>query len=94
LYDAILNPLFDVEKRFKLRQLGANLQTAGLIMFIFAMLLAISAVSSIATILSAAVCCIVMTIYIEARLVDATLAESKLQQILDPIEKDDKSHEQ
>lgn len=69
LYDAIINPVFNPNKKFALRKLGSNFQAIGLTMFILSMLLAISTVSTIATIISSFSCCIVMVMYIEKRLV-------------------------
>nr|VFK57630.1 MAG: hypothetical protein BECKTUN1418F_GA0071002_11232 [Candidatus Kentron sp. TUN]VFK58411.1 MAG: hypothetical protein BECKTUN1418D_GA0071000_10829 [Candidatus Kentron sp. TUN]VFK65975.1 MAG: hypothetical protein BECKTUN1418E_GA0071001_11182 [Candidatus Kentron sp. TUN] len=59
LYDAIINPVFEPEKRFKLRSLGSNFQALGLLLFIVSMLLAISTVSVTATIVSSVVSCLV-----------------------------------
>ena len=38
LYDAILNPLFDPKRRFRLRKLGADFQAMGLILFIISII--------------------------------------------------------
>jgi hypothetical protein len=82
LYDAIINPIFNPKKKFKLRKLGSDFQAIGLVMFITSMLLAISTVSTIATIISSISCCLVMVIYIENRLVDRDKKEIELSKII------------
>jgi hypothetical protein len=82
LYDAILNPLFDPKRRFRLRKLGADFQAMGLILFIVSMLLAISTVSTVGTIFASAACCAIMTAYIEMRLVDAKTKGRQMRQLV------------
>jgi hypothetical protein len=82
LYDAIINPIFDIQKKFRLRRLGSNFQAFGLVMFIISMLLAISTVSTIASIISSIVCCAFMSLYIEKRLVDDKAKSSQIKQII------------
>lgn len=82
LYDAIINPVFEPIKRFKLRTLGSNFQAFGLILFIVSMLLAISTVSITATIFSSVASCIVMTIYIEKRLISLDIKDQELNRML------------
>ncbi|MBF0347917.1 MAG: hypothetical protein HQL81_09635 [Magnetococcales bacterium] len=82
LYDAIINPIFNPARKFKLRQLGANFQALGLILFIVSMLLAISTVSVFATMISSFFCCIVMTVYIEKRLTDKDKKDEEIDAIL------------
>jgi len=83
LYDAIINPIFNPERKFILRKLGSDFQVLGLVMFIISMLLAISTVSTIATIVSSVACCLVMILYIEKRLVDKDKKEKELSEIID-----------
>lgn len=82
LYDAIINPIFNPKKKFALRKLGSNFQAIGLTMFIISMLLAISTVSTIATIVSSFSCCLVMVMYIEKRLVGREEKESEIRRII------------
>jgi hypothetical protein len=82
LYDAILNPLFDPKRRFRLRKLGADFQAMGLILFIISMLLAISTVSTIGTIIASVACCTIMTAYIEMRLIDSNTKEKQINKLL------------
>jgi phosphinothricin acetyltransferase len=82
LYDAIINPVFEPKKRFKLRKLGSDFQALGLLLFIVSMLLAISTVSIMATIFSSFVCCVVMTIYIEKRLVPQDSKDLEIQRMI------------
>ncbi len=82
LYDAIINPVFEPNKRFKLRKLGSDFQAFGLFMFIISMLLAISTVSVMATIVSSIACCIVMTIYLEKRFIPANKKHSEIKRML------------
>lgn len=82
LYDAIINPVFDVQQKFRLRRLGSDFQALGLVMFIISMLLAISTVSTLATILSSLVCCIIMSTYIEKRLIHGDGKSTVINQII------------
>jgi GNAT superfamily N-acetyltransferase len=82
LYDAIINPLFETDKRFRLRQLGSNFQAFGLIMFIFSMLLAVSTVSTISTFISCIAVCTFMFIYIEKRLIPQKNVEDEIEKAL------------
>jgi hypothetical protein len=87
LYDAIINPVFSPSKKFRLRKLGSNFQALGLCMFIFSMLLAISTVSTSATILNSFASCTIMTMYFEIRLVDTERKEEELEEILNIYKK-------
>lgn len=82
LYDAIINPIFEIDKRFKLRQLGSNFQAFGLVMFIVSMLLAVSTVSTLSTIVSGISVCIVMVSYMEKRIVPKDGVEQEIDRML------------
>lgn len=83
LYDAIINPIFNRHKKFKLRKLGSDFQAIGLVMFIVSMLLAISTVSTIATIVSSISVCVVFTLYIEKRLINKDDKENEINRIIE-----------
>lgn len=91
LYDAIINPVFEPQKRFKLRKMGSDFQAFGLVMFIISMLLAISTVSILATITSSISCCIIMTIYLEKRFVPETDKEREIQRMLNIVQQREKN---